>query len=206
MCLPIGTCLEKSPNKARHKSLSNTASTDTMTLQIDDAGVGDLLDGVVVGAYRPETGEFSYDVVDVEFFQQPRFGRKAYLEETSKVVIQIINKMKPAENEPILICSSYIFEKVVRDLEDNYGKERVTVTKITGDAQRFVETAYLDEVRNLGYEPLTEREEKRARSFFHMLRWLKKDPSRFRHAKTGWPRLKRYVKPYGSTSRGNPGR
>jgi hypothetical protein len=169
-----------------------------MTLQIDDAGVGDLLDGVVVGAYRSETGEFSYDVVNVEFFQPPMFGRKAYLEEASKVVMQIIDKMRLAENERMLICSSYIFEKAVRDLEENYGKERVTVTKITGDAQRFVETAYLDEVRNLGYEPLTEREEKRARSFFHMLRWLKKDPSRFKHAKTGWPRLKRYVKPSAS--------
>ena len=154
-----------------------------------------MLDGVVVGAYRPETGEFSYDVVDVAFFQQPMFGRKAYLEEASKVVMQVVDKMRLAENEPMLICSSYIFEKAVRDLEEKYGKERVTVTKIVGDAQRFVETAYLDEVRNLGYEPLVGREDKRARSFFHMLRWLKKDPRRFGHAKTGWPRLKRYVKP-----------
>jgi hypothetical protein len=175
-----------------------------MTLQIDDAGVGDLLHGVVVGAYRPETGEFNYNMIDVEFFQQPKFGRKGYLEEASKIVLQVVDKMKLAENEPLLICSSYIFEKAVRDLEEKYGKERVTVTKITGDAQRFVETAYLDEVRNLGYEPLTEREEKRARSFFHMLRWLKKDPYRLKHAKTGWPRLKRYMKPRGApkTERG----
>jgi hypothetical protein len=136
-----------------------------MTLQIDDAGVGDLLHGVVIGAYRPTTGEFTYEIVDVEFFQQPKFGRKAYLEETSRIVMKIIDKVK------------------------------VTVTKITGEAQRFVETAYLDEVRNLGYEPLPEREEKRARNFFDMLRWLKKDPRRFKHAKTGWPRLKRYMKP-----------
>ena len=166
-----------------------------MTLQIDDAGVGDLLHGVVVGAYRLATGEFTYEMVDVEFFQQPKFGRKAYLEETSKIVMRIIDKMKLAEDESMLICSSYLFEKAVRDLEEKYGKEKVTVTKITGDAQRFVETAYLDEVRNLGYEPLSEREQRRARSFFHMLRWLKKDPRRFKHAKTGWPRLKRYMKP-----------
>lgn len=166
-----------------------------MTLQIDDAGVGDLLHGVVVGAYRPATGEFTYEMVDVEFFQQPKFGRKAYLEEASKIVMKIVDKMKLAEDESILICSSYLFEKAVHDLREKYGKERVTVMKITGDAQRFVETAYLDEVRNLGYEPLSEREEKRARSFFHMLRWLKKDQRRFKHAKTGWPRLKRYMKP-----------
>jgi hypothetical protein len=169
-----------------------------MTLQIDDAGGGDLLHGVVVGAYRPATGQFTYEMVNVEFFQHPKFDRKAYLEETSKIVMKIIDRMKLGENEPVLICSSYLFEQAVRDLEEKYGKERVTVTKITGDAQRFVETAYLDELRNLGYEPLSEREEKRARSFFHMLRWLKKDPRRFKHAKTGWPRLKKYMKPRSS--------
>lgn len=189
--LPTG----EKPNRAKRGSPSNTASIDTMTLQIDDAGVGDLLHGVVVGAYRPETGEFSYDLIDVEFFQSPKFRNKAYLGKASELVIQIMDRMKVQENEPIQICSSFIFEKAVKDLEERYGKERVTVTKIADGAQRFVETAYLDEIRNLGYEPLEEREEKRARSFFHMLRWLKQDPRRFRHAKTGWPRLKKYVKP-----------
>jgi hypothetical protein len=166
-----------------------------MTLQIDDAGVGDLLHGVVVGAYRLETGEFSYDTIDVRYFQQPLFRGKAYLGKASEIVMQIIDRVKLREDEPIQICSSYLFERAVRDLEKRYGKERVTVTKITNGAQHFVETAYLDELRNLGYEPLAEREEKRARNFFHMLRWLKQDRRRFRHAKTGWPRLRMYMKP-----------
>ena len=179
-----------------------------MTLQIDDAGVGDLLHGVVLGAYRPETDEFSYGMVDVGFFQQPEFGKKGYLEEASEVVKHVIERLKLGESEPILICSSYIFERAVHDLEEKYGKERVTVTKITGEAQRHVETAYLDEIRNLGYEPLAEREEKRARSFFHMLRWLKNEPRRFKHAKTGWPRLKRYNRTYtdGINPPGKPSR
>lgn len=165
-----------------------------MTIQIDDAGVGDLLHGVVVGAYRPETKEFSYDMIDVRFFQPPKFSRKAYLVRASEIVMEIVDRIRLRENEPIQICSSYILEKAVRDLEEKYGKESVTVTKITNDAQRFVETAYLDELRNLGYEPIAEREERRSRSFFHMLRWLKEDRRRFRHAKTGWPRLNRYLR------------
>ena len=35
--------------------------------------------------------------------------------------------------------------------------------------------AYLDEIRNLGYELVTERDEKRAKSFFNMMNWLKKE-------------------------------
>jgi len=165
-----------------------------MTLQIDDAGVGDLLHGVVVGAYRPETGEFSYDMIDVRYFQHPRFRRKAYLARASQIVIEIIDRIKLHDDERIQICTSFVFERAVKDLEKKYGKERVTVTKISNGAQHSVETAYLDELRNLGYEPLAEREEKRARSFFHMLDWLKKDRRRFKHAKTGWARLHRYMK------------
>lgn len=166
---------------------------DPMTLQVDDAGVGDLLNGVVVGGYRPETGEFSYDMIGVEFFQPPKFGRKAYLGKASEVVMKVVRKMKPLENESILVCSSFIFERAVQDLRERYGQENVSVSKITDEAQRLVETAYLDELRNLGYEPVVDREEKRAKSYFHMLRWVKKDPCRFRYAKTGWPRLSRYV-------------
>ena len=166
-----------------------------MTIEIDDAGVGDLLYGVVIGAYRPETREFFYEMIDVKFFQPPLFRSKEYLTQASAIVKQLTERMKVIEGEQIAICSSFVFEKAVRDLEEKLGKEKVTVSKITSNAQNLVETAYLDEIRNLGYEPIDEREEKRARSFFHMLRWVKADPTRFRYAKTGWPRLAKYVKP-----------
>ncbi len=165
-----------------------------MTLEFDDAGVGDLLGGVVIGVYRSETREFSYDVIDVKFFQPPEFSRRTYLREASEIVSRAIERMRIQEDEPILICSSYLLERAARDLREKYGKDRVIVAKITSDAQRLVETAYLDEVRNLGYEPLAERDEKRGKSFFHMLRWLKRDRRRLKYAKTGWPRLKRYLR------------
>ena len=164
-----------------------------MTLEIDDAGVGDLLHGMVVGAYRLETDEFFYDMVDVEFFQPPLFHNKAYLIQTSAIVKQLVERMKILDGEQIVICGSFVFERAIRDLEEKYGTDRVIVSKITGNAQMLVETAYQDELRNLGYVPVDEREKKRAKSFFHMLQWLKEEPSRLRFAKTGWPRLRRYV-------------
>jgi hypothetical protein len=44
----------------------------------------------------------------------------------------------------------------------------------------------------LGYEPVKERDEKKAKSFFHMMNWLKNNPEKLVYAKTGWPRLQRY--------------
>ncbi len=162
-----------------------------MTITVDDAGSGDLLFGVVIGAYREETGEFTYDLISVKFYQE-RFGKKEYLQEASRVTAQLIEKLKAKPDEAIHVCQGCIFDVAVADLQKVYGEERVCRVKVTGEAQRLVEIAYLDEIRNLGYEPLAEREAKRAKSFFHLMRWLKENPKRLKYATTGLPRLNRY--------------
>ena len=40
-----------------------------MTIIIDDAGMGDLLFGVVIAAFRDTTHEFKYGVIDVKYFK-----------------------------------------------------------------------------------------------------------------------------------------
>jgi CxxC-x17-CxxC domain-containing protein len=162
-----------------------------MTLIIDDAGSGDLLFGVVIGIYREETGEFKYDLIDVKFYQDI-FCEKEYLQEASRVTAQLVEALQVKPDEEIHVCQGNIFDVAVADLQKVLGEERVTRVRVIGEAQRLVEIAYLDEIRNLGYEPLAERDEKRAKSFFHMMRWLKAHPDMLRYAKTGWPRLKRY--------------
>jgi len=163
-----------------------------LTVVIDDAGSGDLLLGVVIGAYRLETGEYHYDIIDVKYFQPPRFRRKVYLEQASKITLRLLDKLKPTAEEPIQICQGNIFDKAVRDLREKYGEEYISRTRVEGEAQRYTEIAYLDEIRNLGYMPITSREEKRAKSFFHMMNWLQRNPDKVKYAKTGWPRLVRY--------------
>jgi hypothetical protein len=159
---------------------------------IDDAGSGDLLFGVVIGAYRSENQDFKYDVIDVTFFQPPKFGQKEYLKQASKTVFSLLDRLNLEANEQIMVCQSYIFDIAVNDLKQKCGVNRVRRVKVTGEPQYLTETAYLDEICNLGYEPLREREEKRAKSFFHMMRWLKKNQNMMKYAKTGWPRLSRY--------------
>lgn len=162
-----------------------------MTLIIDDAGSGDLLFGVVIGIYREETGEFKYDVIDVRFYQDI-FREKKYLQEASRITTRLVEALEVKSGEEIHVCQGNIFDVAVNDLKKVRGEERVSRVKVTGEAQRLVEIAYLDEIRNLGYEPIADRDEKRAKNFFHMMRWLKTHPNMLRYAKTGWPRLKRY--------------
>ncbi len=65
-----------------------------MTITIDDAGTGDLLFGAVIGAFRNETHEFKYDVLDVKYFQSGRFRRKEYLKQSSSIVFKLVEKLK----------------------------------------------------------------------------------------------------------------
>jgi CxxC-x17-CxxC domain-containing protein len=162
-----------------------------LTLIVDDAGSGDLLFGVVVGAYREETGEFKYDLIDVRFYQDI-FREKEYLQESSRVVSRLVSKFSPKPDEDIHICQGCIFDVAAEELQKVYGENRIKRVHVEGETQRLVEIAYLDEIRNLGYEPLAERDEKRGKNFFHMMRWLKDNPEMLRYAKTGWPRLKNY--------------
>ena len=163
-----------------------------MTIVVDDAGSGDLLFGVVIGAYRLETAEFTYRVVDVKFFQPKIFKEKKYLQETTRVVSELVAALKLKPDEAVQICQGNVFDDAAAELRKVYGEDRVQRVKVVGEPQRLTEIAYLDEIRNLGYEPLVEREEKRAKSFFHMMRWLKANPAMLGYAKTGWPRLARY--------------
>jgi CxxC-x17-CxxC domain-containing protein len=162
-----------------------------LTLIVDDAGSGDLLFGVVVGAYHEPTGEFKYDLIDVRFYQDI-FREKEYLQESSRVVSNLVSRFKLTPEEEIHICQGCIFDVAAEELQKVYGESRVKRIHVEGETQRLVEIAYLDEIRNLGYEPLAERDEKRGKSFFHMMRWLKDKPEMLRYAKTGWPRLKNY--------------
>ncbi len=163
-----------------------------MTIIIDDAGIGDLLFGVVIGAFRDEDGLFAYEVLDVTYFRAREFRTKEYLKQASTILFRLLDKLQLRTEEQIHICTSYLFDKAVEDLRGRYGDNRVHRVKVTGDPQYLTETAYLDELRNLGYEPLQERDSKRAKSFFHMMKWLERNPDKLKYAKSGWPRLSRY--------------
>ena len=60
-----------------------------MTIIIDDAGMGDLLFGVVIAAFRDTTHEFKYGVIDVKYFKTKFFSRKAYLKQSTKIITKL---------------------------------------------------------------------------------------------------------------------
>jgi hypothetical protein len=164
-----------------------------LTLQIDDAGTGDILFGVVIGAFRPETNHFIYNVIDVKYFQEPNYGKGLHYHEAQKISIDLIERLVPKNDEQIIVCNGDILDKTFEALKERYGEEIVERGKIQGYGQYLMELAYTNELRNIGYEPIKDRTKNWGKSFWHMYNWIKENPhSRLKLSKSAFPNLKKY--------------
>ncbi len=164
-----------------------------MTILIDDAGTGDLLWGVVIGAYQPETDTFLYDIIDVSFFKPGAFEEKVHYEEAARITLSLVERLERKPDEKIKVCQGDVLNIAAEKLREKYGEDAVERVHVEGRAQELIEGAYTDEIRNLGYEPMPDRTERWGKSFWHMYDWVKKDPrGRVKWVKTGFPNLKKF--------------
>jgi hypothetical protein len=163
-----------------------------LTILIDDAGSGDLLFGTVIGTYRPEDDHFIYDLINVKHFQMPLYRDKTHLREARRISVELVSRLKLREKEKIIICTGDILNVAAEALLEKYGEEVVERGKIEGRGQELVELAYINELKNIGYEPIEERTEKWGKNFWDMYNWLKEDKRRLKFAKSAFPNLKKY--------------
>ena len=76
-----------------------------------------MLLGVVIGAYRPETDDFHYDMIHFKYFQDPLFKSGKYRDEACKISLELVGKFELTYNEKIKICQGDIFDK---NVENNF--------------------------------------------------------------------------------------
>ena len=87
---------------------------------------------MVIGAFRCETQEFIYEILDVKYFRSPRFRSKEYLKQASRVIFQLLGKLELKADEQIQICKGHIFDKAVNDLREMYGDDQISRITVTG--------------------------------------------------------------------------
>lgn len=163
--------------------------TSLKVIQIDDAGFGSAVCGVMVGIYDGE--KIWTDTVDVKFFQGEAYERKEYLKEYTKKGLDLFNSLGlSSKTHRIEICSGFI-NSMLKDKLRELGYS-VTITDIKGPLQDNLETLYKDHVKeltgkSLAYDPkqLTGREI--ARNYFAVVAWARKNAPHL--LKTGWKAL-----------------
>ena len=149
---------------------------------IDDAGWGDLILGVVIGALKLPDRRYLERRIPVSSFQPPNFANKQYLKDAAKIADEIIEVMRPNRETCFEVCSGYVLSTIRKDLHDHgFNLEEV---EITGELQERVERGYLEWCKEVGVP--TEKL-KTKRRFWALLEWVAEKPKiREKLVKTGW--------------------
>jgi hypothetical protein len=149
---------------------------------IDDAGWGDLLLGVVIGALKPPDRRYMDRRIPTSCFQPPNFENKKYLDEAAKIADEIVEVMQPDLETRFKVCSGYVLSSVRRHLQDRGFK--VEEVEITGELQEMVERSYVRWCVEVG---VPEERLQDKRRFWTLLEWVAERPElRERLVKTGW--------------------
>lgn len=149
---------------------------------IDDAGWGDLVLGVVIGALKLPDRRYLERRIPVSFFQPPNFENKQYLDEAVKIAEEIVEVMQPDMETRFKVCSGYILSSIRRHLRDRgFNVEEV---EISGELQEMVERSYVRWCIEVGVPAERLVDERR---FSTLLEWVAEKPEiREKLVKTGW--------------------
>jgi len=154
---------------------------------IDDAGWGDLILGVIIGALQLPNRKYMRRRIPVSSFQTPNFENKQYLDDAVKIAEEIVDVMKPDQDTCFKVCSGYVLSSI-----RNYLKEhgfKVLKVEIKGELQDMVERSYKRWCIEVGV-PAEKLEDRRR--FWTLLEWISEKPElREKLVKTGWKSWKR---------------
>lgn len=149
---------------------------------IDDAGWGDLLLGVVVGAVKPPDPRYMERRIPTSSFQPPNFGKKRYLDDAVKIAEEIVEVMQPDEQTHFEVSSSYVLSSVRRYLQNRGFK--VEKVDATGELQKMVQRGYVRWCVEAGVPADLLKTKRR---FWTLLEWVAEIPHlRESLVKTGW--------------------
>ncbi len=149
---------------------------------IDDAGWGDFLLGVVIGALKLPDHRYLERRIPVSSFQPPHFENKQYLDDAVKIADEIVKVMRPDMETNFKVCSGYVLSSMRRHLRDRlFNVEEV---EITGELQEMVERSYIRWCIEVGVPAEILEGERR---FWALLEWVGERPElREQLVKTGW--------------------
>jgi len=156
-------------------------------IEIDDAGWGDLVGGVIIGGYNPLNEEFRWTEIPVEYFQGEAFARKDYLAAAKRAVNRVLGDLRADKRfHQVALCTGYVLNQAARSLRRKGW--RVVRRAIEGRCQALVEERFKQELIKIGVPPaMIVTLPSGTNRFMQLFTWVKEDPeTRERFVKTGW--------------------
>jgi len=143
-----------------------------MTIEIDDAGTGDLVGDAFIGLLRKETGEIIFKTLSVDLFKGENWKNKKPFKEAVEVVKEGLEELNfQKDSELIKLCRGNIFDQVREYfLGEGINYEDVIVE---GKLQDAVEGKLIEHLRNdLNIRSRNLTKKSGARRYFILFNWV----------------------------------
>ncbi|MFX1496912.1 MAG: hypothetical protein ACFFBH_05270 [Promethearchaeota archaeon] len=172
------------------QSTNNPSEWNGRTIEIDDAGTGDLVGDAFIGFRDTKTGKILFQSIPVGLYNDDNKDDARPKKHILKLVIKTLKKLKHNNKDRILLCRGNCFD-LVRDYfdENNIYYEPAI---IEGELQDAVEGRYIQHLRKLGVSSKNLTKESGAQRYFILFDWVCRDfPNRERFVKIGFPSWKK---------------
>lgn len=160
------------------------------TIEIDDAGTGDLVGDTFIGFRDTETGRIIFQSIPVGLYNESNKGDDLPKKHIVKVVIKTLRDLKHGKGDRILLCRGSCFDPVREYFNENNIYYEPAI--IEGKLQDAVEGRFIQHLRKLGVNSSNLTKECGITRYFILFNWVCRDfPNRECYVKTGFPSWKK---------------
>ena len=180
---------DKNDNESCQSTI-NPSEWKGRTIEIDDAGTGDLVGDAFIGFRDTETGKIIFQSVSVGLYNEENKDGDRPNKHIVNVIIKALRKLNHEKGDRILLCRGSCFNLVREFFNENdiYYEPAI----VEGELQDAVEGRYIQHLRKLGVSSYNLTKESGIQRYFILFNWVCQDfPNRERFVKTGFPSWKK---------------
>lgn len=171
-------------------STENATEWKGRTIEIDDAGTGDLVGDAFIGFHDTSSGKIIFRGIPVGLYQKQNREENRPKKQILAAVRDGLKSLNfDKEKDRILLCRGNCFDLVREWIkEENINYQPAIVEGVLQDA---VEAKFFSHLRNLGVRSKIDVNDYKGR-FFTLFNWVCQDyPNRKHFVKTGFPSWER---------------
>ncbi len=172
------------------QSSLNPSEWKGRTIEIDDAGTGDLVGDAFIGFRDTITGNTIFQSVPVILYNKENKDEDRPKKHILKVVIKALKILNHSKGDRILLCRGNCFDLVREYFDEN--KIYYEAAIVEGELQDAVEGRFIQHLRRLGVRSNNLTTDSGIKRYFILFNWVCRDfPNRERYVKTGFPSWKK---------------
>ncbi len=172
------------------QSTINPSEWKGRTIEIDDAGTGDLVGNAFIGFRDTNTGKIIFQSVPVGLYNEDNKNEDQPKKHILKVVIKALRMLNHSEGDRILLCRGNCFDLVREYFDEN--KIYYEPAIVEGVLQDAVEGRFIQHLRKLGVRSHNLTMDSGIQRYFLLFNWVCRDfPNRESYVKTGFPSWKK---------------